>query len=434
MCAIVDKYVIIYTYIDNGGITMNYLRNLFLMLTASGAIISFYMKVSRDFPMELIKTKYKNVPGKQGIFEVVTVYTMVSLFVIDIITLFKTVPDAVKNGFNQTVSTGIGNIFSIIIVILAMSVLLSIILTPFVIYSKASDEFKHKLENREFKNISNFIIVWNIICGFVSICISVYCIYAILSNLTQYTKLDKYENNFIFISNIDISTMKNIILLGIILFICITLFIIQISLSEIITAINDDYKYILDTENGLIECNIFLEYNEYYLLFKDNTEQYINKSKVKNIVKKGLDKERGSSMGKRNRYDKTIDKILDLEKHKEYVVIKEKIEARYKCDRDIDLELERIEENIESTKSPYTSYLFTIMGTAIPTIVAIWIAGINKENDQWYINIVLTIALLYVVGASIAFIYMIKESNKKFQILIIYRDVLQKIKNGGDKL
>lgn len=410
---------------------MNYLRNLFLILTALGAIISFYMKVSRDFSTEMIKIKYKNVPGKQGIFEVVTVYMMFSLFAIDIIALIKTVPGAITNGFNQTSTAGIGNVFIIIIVILAMAVLLNIILTPFIIYSKVSNEFKSKLENREFKKISKFVIAWNKVWSFVVICISTYCFYIILSNLMQYIKLDKYENNFIFISNIDVLTMKDIMLLVIILFICITLFIIQRSLDEIINAINDDYIYILDTENGPIECNIFLEYNEYYLLFKDSTEQYINKSKVKNITKKRLDEESSDKMKKISRYDKAIDRILDPKKYEEYKYVKEKIKKKYNngnYERDIDLELERVEENIETVKAPIESYIFSLMSIIIPSIITIWIGSLSGDNVLN--NIILTVAFLYIIVSGFVFIKKISNNDKHFQVLIVYKNILKEIKNG----
>lgn len=61
---------------------MNYLRNLLLTLTAVGAVLSFYIKVCRDFFIETVKLNYKNVPGKQSIFEIITVWIMYSSVII----------------------------------------------------------------------------------------------------------------------------------------------------------------------------------------------------------------------------------------------------------------------------------------------------------------------------------------------------------------
>ncbi|AJH02153.1 hypothetical protein LF65_05646 [Clostridium beijerinckii] len=62
---------------------INYLRNLLLTLTILGAVLSFYIKVRRDFFIETAKANYKNVPEKQSIFEIIITWAMYSLLIMD---------------------------------------------------------------------------------------------------------------------------------------------------------------------------------------------------------------------------------------------------------------------------------------------------------------------------------------------------------------
>ncbi len=266
---------------------MNWVRNFILLLTTLGAVASVYIKISRDFCIELIKSRYKNVPGQQSIFEIVTVWIMYSIFVLDILMLVPLVTnllDKFKIGDVIKASSGnnIGIIANIITFLLAI-IIVNAILGPILIYQNVKIKFIRKLEGDFVLKITNRIKVWNSISIIAPIFVPAISLIVISYNVKIH--LSKYQDNFVFTNNIDEEFMQIIIIILVISFICATSFVIQKSLKELIRSVDENCIYIIKVDNEEIKCNSYLEYKEYYLLFENGMQRYISKNKVKEIKK-----------------------------------------------------------------------------------------------------------------------------------------------------
>lgn len=95
----------------------------------------------------------------------------------------------------------------------------------------------------------------------------------------------KEGRNFIFINTLSVEEISTFTTYGIIAFISLTFFIILNSMEEIAKTLNENFTYIILMDTEEITCNIYLEYNEYYLVFMNGVQRYISKSKVKEINK-----------------------------------------------------------------------------------------------------------------------------------------------------
>lgn len=61
--------------------------------------------------------------------------------------------------------------------------------------------------------------------------------------------------------------------------------IISISLLNVIEMLESNCMYEIIIEQEVIMCRCYLEYEEYYLIFVNGMERYINKSKIKEVRK-----------------------------------------------------------------------------------------------------------------------------------------------------
>lgn len=264
---------------------MNYLRNLLLTLTAAGAVLSFYIKICRDFYMETIKLKYKNVPGKQSFLEIITVGVICSSIIIDII--MGVVAIMTKgNIFYENISSSMyENKFIYWRDWVLTMFLFNSMACIFVESFRIKHNFINKLEVKGKAKLMKERMGWVYASIFTSLTVFLYSVYIILYNFIQKISLLKEERNFIFVNALSIDDVKNLIVWGIMSFISLTFFIILTSMREIAKTINQNFTYIILTETEEIACNSYLEYNEYYLVFRNGVQRYISKSKVKEINK-----------------------------------------------------------------------------------------------------------------------------------------------------
>lgn len=264
---------------------MNYLRNLLLTLTAVGAVLSFYIKVCRDFFIETVKSNYKNVPGKQSIFEIIVKWAMYSLFILDgvVILLFILTKGEIlfENITNTEVQDLWLKVFSIVILIFCSS---SLICTLYSFY-KVKRYFIDKLEDKYKKTVGIKTKIWIYISMAMSLIVFLVGSAVIILNIYIKVTLVKEGRNFIFINSASKDDINNYISWVAISFVCLTIYIILNSINEFAKTINENCTYIILTDAEDIVCNSYLEYNECYLVFRNGVQRYISKSKVKEINK-----------------------------------------------------------------------------------------------------------------------------------------------------
>lgn len=264
---------------------MNYLRNLLLTLTTVGAVLSFYIKVCRDFFIETIKLNYKNVPGKQSIFEIITIWIMYSSIIIYIVwvIVFILTKGSMMNIKSTDIITQdrVAYLIAAIILILFLNSF-SCLVVSFHILRKY---FIYKLERKCIKRVSNKMRLWIRGSKITSSLLCLIGMFVIIYYPMLQISLLKEDRNFIFINTLSVEEISTFATYGIIAFISLTFFIILNSMEEIAKALNENFTYIILTDTEEIACNIYLEYNEYYLVFRNGVQRYISKSKVKEINK-----------------------------------------------------------------------------------------------------------------------------------------------------
>ncbi|MGL4108334.1 hypothetical protein [Clostridium sp. LP20] len=265
-------------------------RNILLVISGVGALLSIHFKTMNNFAIDTIRNKYKNVPGKQLIFNTVIklfsycfIGIYLTLFIISIIDFFVakkwgtifSVPDLGEGWF----------LFGVIVATV-------IIIAPFMAAAIAvinlveiKDQFRKKLENKDYIKVDKKTITWNWIGIILSVIVTITWI--ILSGYIVTTGIDvvNKEGIYIFQNNILNDNMRMISLFGFLAIISITSFIVLNSLREIYIAINQDESYILIVNNHKVLCKCYLEYEEYFLIFKNEDENYIKKSEIKEIRK-----------------------------------------------------------------------------------------------------------------------------------------------------
>ncbi|WP_026888352.1 hypothetical protein [Clostridium beijerinckii] len=264
---------------------MNYLRNLLLTLTTVGAVLSFYIKVCRDFFIETIKLNYKNVPGKQSIFEIITIWIMYSSIIIYIVWVIVFI--LTKGSMMNIKSTDI--ITQDRVAYLIAATILILFLNSFsclvVSFYMLRKYFIYKLERKCIKRVSNKMRLWIRGSKITSSLLCLIGMFVIIYYPMLQMSLLKEDRNFIFINTLSVEEISTFATYGIIAFISLTFFIILNSMEEIAKTLNENFTYIILTDTEEIACNIYLEYNEYYLVFRNGVQRYISKSKVKEINK-----------------------------------------------------------------------------------------------------------------------------------------------------
>ncbi|MDB2160494.1 MULTISPECIES: hypothetical protein [Clostridium] len=264
---------------------MNYLRNLLLTLTTVGAVLSFYIKVCRDFFIETVKSNYKNVPGKQSIFEIITVWVMYSSVIIYIVLviLFILTKGSIVNirSTDSIIQDKVVYLIATTILLLFFNSLGCLGISFF----KLRRYFIYKLEGKYIKRLGNKMRLWISVSIITSLLLFLLGIFIVVYYPILQISLLKEGRNFIFINTLSVDEIYAFATYGIISFIGLTFFIILNGMREIAKTINEKCTYIILTDTEEIACNSYLEYNEYYLVFRNGMQRYISKSKVKEIDK-----------------------------------------------------------------------------------------------------------------------------------------------------
>lgn len=230
-------------------------------------IIGGVVKLFKDFFMEIVKFKYRNIPCKLSVFEVLIKLGMACVILFDIVAILVQIFNLVVNRGSAGFLVNDGEGLLWIIGFIGAIVWLINIGVLFWELSNIYDKFISYLENSTKKEV-NKLDFWRI-----SIVIFLSSIYILM---WTYVIFELDIKSIIGLSSLGISTVIS----GI----------IAISLLEVYKTLKNREKYILYTDKELIACNMFLEYNNYYLIFEDGIERFIKKDEVKEIRKIDVDK------------------------------------------------------------------------------------------------------------------------------------------------
>lgn len=241
--------------------------DLVVSLSSFLVIIGGIVKLFKDFFMEIVKFKYRNIPCKLSVFEVLINLVMVCVLLLDIVALLVQTFNLFVNMGNAGILINDGEVLLWIIGFIVAMVWVINIGLLFWELSKMYDKFISYLENGAKKEV-NKLDCWRI-----SIVIFLSSMYILIWG---YVIFELNIKSIIKLSPLIISTIISDI--------------IAINLLEVYKTLKNGVKYILYTDKELISCNIFLEYNDYYLIFEDGIERFIKKDEVKEIRKIDINK------------------------------------------------------------------------------------------------------------------------------------------------
>ncbi|NFN81862.1 hypothetical protein FDB25_15845 [Clostridium botulinum] len=248
------------------------IRDEILLLTSLITLLGIVIKVINNFFLDFIKRRYENIPGKQSLFDTI----LKSIFyVICGVEFIGLIISYFMGVINKTNYGSLGNVYIIFGIIVTFLFTYFIYSSVFILFD-CEKIFINKLENKITldKNKVNKLNLRNKINMYIALFFSVtnICLIGIYIIASKESILSHEDIN-------------SVITVSLIAIISITFFIYSYSLKTIIISLKDNYIYIINTEGSEIYCNSYLEYKEYYLIIKDNMEIYINKNKVKEIIK-----------------------------------------------------------------------------------------------------------------------------------------------------
>lgn len=267
------------------------IQNILVLLTGLGAAFSIYLKTVNEFTMNMIRSKYKNAPGKKSVFHAVIelieycfILTYIIIFIIEMINFFTS--KEYKIVINNILKAS--TLMEWMVILLSLSLIILPIISMIIAinnFLEIKNKFIKKLENKDNIKIDSKIIVNNKIGMMFSIIITAIWLFYFLFIFTTGINIVNKEGIYFFENNIPNDNAAFLWILSFFAFISTTSFIILNSLREIYTSVNQDEYYILNINNREVSCQCYLEYEEYFLIFENEMEKYIKKSEVKEIKK-----------------------------------------------------------------------------------------------------------------------------------------------------
>lgn len=245
---------------------MNYsndIRNWLLLIGTIITMVGIGVNWINNLFINTIKVKYQSVPGKQSRFSFII---QILVYVIVLISLASWVKSMIYN--NGAESNSLANQYTPIIIIAAILAIIFIILPiwgTIYIYSRLMESYIAKLENRNISNLKMNYIIWIRIIKYSSLVIPVVVFLILICRM--------YGDNKTLIFLIGYCSF-------LFLFFC-----MLIRLENVYKHIISNNIYILKLKDEKIVCNLYLEYEEFYLVFEDQHERYIKKSEVSEIRK-----------------------------------------------------------------------------------------------------------------------------------------------------
>lgn len=250
------------------------IKDIIAALTLYGALIIFYAKIFCNFFMSIIKINYKEVSGKQTMFEIIIQWMgYIGFIIIFIINLTKCIKDLQNSRIPDLSISNLATGFIIILSSITFVVMCGI-------FGYLYLAFQGKLKG-EIVILDDIIEKVNKISVYIFIVATILSLAILFNKMASsiiveneiYFSFKDSEKNYFIMAYAGLALEFGVFLL------------ISINLKEIIKTLKNRYLYIIYFEEEEIYSSCFLELKDYYLVIKNGNERYINKSKVKEIRK-----------------------------------------------------------------------------------------------------------------------------------------------------
>lgn len=241
---------------------MNEIRNLLLVVGTTITMLGVLIKTINDFFINTIKMKYENIPGKQSSFS----FTLqILVYIIGIVSFSSWIINVINN-IDKSNGGPNYNFNTMVVAIILSFFIFMPIFEVVTVFSDIRQLYINKLENGTIINMDKRYKKKIKLLKYASLVIPIITFVGFLIGLY------KDERNITFWGGY-----------GVLLLICFALF---LRLGNIYDSITENFIYTLKLKDKEIVCELYLEYDEFYLIFQDKHERYIKKSEVKEIIKK----------------------------------------------------------------------------------------------------------------------------------------------------
>lgn len=266
-------------------------RNSLITLTTIGTILGIYFKAVDGFIINLVKIRYKNIPGKKSMFNIVIEllgYIFISIYLLMcIVLIFNIIFFRSNGGWNLT--KNIFNLHSVepveIIAILFLVCFSGALAFTYILFSFIMPMFKTKLIDKKVDIKSKYFKFFNFL-GIIMVIISIAIESMLIYILTKDgIKVVRSNGIYIFENNISDGNMYSLVFFIVLMFISITSCLVLNSIRQIYKEVCSEDMYTLITNNERVSTRCYLEYDEFYLNIEDGIEYYIKKSDVREIIK-----------------------------------------------------------------------------------------------------------------------------------------------------
>ncbi|WP_321993974.1 hypothetical protein [Clostridium butyricum] len=256
-------------------INISTVRDMLVVVTTLITILSAIIKIANNFFLDVIKTRFSEVPGKQPMVSTIIKTMALLVYLINcMILLFYIITS--KSEIDKQISS-IVNIFTEGNFVSSCTFIMYIIFFLIGIstvrnFSYLDKKLNEMVFDKEFLCESKFVKYTNIFNICMSLIFSSVSILGvsiiIVSSFTQTLNFSNYEA---------------ILYLAVILIFSLGITIVSISFNPIMNLLEKKQYYYIRISNEVIVCRFYLEYKNYYLVIEDNTERFIKISEVKEI-------------------------------------------------------------------------------------------------------------------------------------------------------
>lgn len=256
-------------------INIGTVRDVLVVVTTLITILSAIIKIGNNLLLDVMKSKFCEVPGKQSMLLTVVKSIGLLVYTINCIILFFYIITS-KSEIDKQIS-GIISVFKNGDVISSFTVIMYILffvmaIITITIFSYLINILKKMIYNINFlykSKLMRRLNIFNIIVSLMFSSVSIICIAIIIGSS--------------FAQKLNFSNYEALLFLSVILIFSLGIAVISFSSYSVMRFIESKQYYYIRTATEIIICRFYLEYKNYYLVIEDNTERFIKISEVKEI-------------------------------------------------------------------------------------------------------------------------------------------------------